>query len=76
LLAKPAVSRLERELAGELKVLRLSGWSELGRTLGARHGVRGFPTFLMFDGTGQMVHYQVGRIDPAQIRKALEDIKR
>ena len=57
------MDRLERDLDGEAQVLRLSAWGSVGRQLAARYGVRGVPTFLLFDGSGRMIHYQVGRLD-------------
>ena len=74
-MAKPVVDRLERDLEGEAQVLRISALSGVGRQLAARYGVRGVPTFLLFDGAGEMVHYQVGRLD-ADLVKAEIDLMR
>ena len=49
-------------------MLRLSAGSRVGRDLATRYGVRGVPTFLLFDGTGNMVHSQVGRLDSGRIK--------
>lgn len=57
-------------------MLRLSTGSTLGRELAARYGVRGVPTFLLFDGAGNMVHYQVGRLDPARVKAEIEELGR
>lgn len=62
------MDRLERDLEGQARVLRLSAWSRAGRELAGRYGVRGVPTFLLFDGSGNMVHYQVGRLDADQVK--------
>ena len=62
------MDRLERDLEGQAQVLRLSATSGVGRQLGARYGVRGVPTFFLFDGNGEMVSYQVGRIDADQVK--------
>jgi len=70
------VDRLERDLEGEARVLRLSAFSSVGRQLSSRYGVRGVPTFLLFDGTGEMVHYQVGRLDANRIKVEIEAIGR
>jgi thioredoxin-related protein len=75
-LAKPVVDRLERELEGQVQVLRLSAWGSIGRQLAARYGVRGLPTFLLFDGEGQMVHYQVGRLDADQVKALIDSLER
>lgn len=74
-MAKPAVDRLERDLE-EGQVLRLSAMSSVGRELAARYGVRGVPTFLLFDGSGEMVHYQVGRLDADLVRAEIDSLER
>jgi thioredoxin-related protein len=70
------VDRLEKDLEGTAQVLRLSAWSAVGRQLGSRYGVRGVPTFLLFDGAGQMVHYQVGRLDASLVKAEIEKLGR
>jgi len=75
-LAKPVVDRLERDLRGQAAVLRLSTGSRVGRELAVRYGVQGVPTFLLFDGVGNMVHYQVGRLDPVRIKAEIEGLGR
>jgi len=57
-------------------VLRLSAGSRVGRELAARYGVRGVPTFLLFDGVGDLVHFQLGRLDPARIKIEIEAMGR
>ena len=57
------MDRLERDLEGQAEVLRLSAVSGVGRELAARYGVRGVPTFFLFNGSGELVSYQVGRLD-------------
>jgi len=59
-LAKPIVDGLERDLDGQARVVRLSVLSELGREVAQRYGVRGVPTFLIFDGQGELIERQVG----------------
>ena len=51
---------LERDLDGQARVVRLSVLSELGREIAQRYGVRGVPTFLIFDGQGELIERQVG----------------
>jgi hypothetical protein len=75
-LAKPVVDRLERDLAGQAQVLRLSAWSGVGRQLSDRYGVRGVPTFLLFDGSGQLAHYQVGRLDGDRVKAEIDSLER
>ena len=69
------MDRLERDLEGQAEVLRLSAVSGVGRELAARYGVRGVPTFFLFSGSGELVSYQVGRLDADLVKseiKALE----
>ncbi|MCL7452920.1 MAG: thioredoxin family protein [Anaerolineae bacterium] len=75
-MAKPVVDRLERDLEGEATILRLNAVSSVGRQLSGRYGVRGVPTFLLFDGTGQMVHYQVGRLDADRIKVEIDSLEK
>jgi thioredoxin-related protein len=70
------VDRLERDLEGQAQVLRLSAWSSVGRQLAARYNVRGVPTFLLFDGAGNMFHYQVGRLDPEKVKAEIDSLGR
>lgn len=70
------MDRLERDLEGQAQVLRLSTWNSVGRQVGTRYGVRGVPTFLLFDGAGQLVHYQVGRLDADLVKAKLESLGR
>lgn len=75
-MAKPVVDRLERDLEGQAQVLRLSAFSSVGRQLASRYGVRGVPTFLLFDGAGEVVHYQVGRLDANRIQVEIDALER
>jgi thioredoxin-related protein len=75
-LAKPVVDRLERDLEDQARVLRLNIVSSVGRQLAGRYGVRGVPTFLLFDETGEMVHYQVGRLDANRIKFEIDALGR
>lgn len=63
-------------MADKARVLRLSVMSGVGRQLAGRYGVQGVPTFLLFDGTGEMVHYQVGRLDAHRIKIEIEALER
>lgn len=75
-MAKPVVDRLERDLEGQAQVLRLSAFNPVGRQLASRYGVRGVPTFLLFDGAGEVVHYQVGRLDANRIQVEIDALER
>ena len=62
-MAKPVVDGLERALAPQgVEVIRLSVTSRVGATLAGRYGVRGIPTLILFDGAGDPVLIQVGRL--------------
>ena len=67
-MAKPIVDRLERELKGQAQVVRLSVLNNLGREVVQRHGVRGVPTFLIFDGQGNLIERQTGFPDRGKIK--------
>ena len=66
------MDRLEADLEGEGHVVRLSVFGTVGRQLAGRYGVRGVPTFLLFDGAGNMVHYQVGRLDANRMKTEID----
>ena len=68
------MDRLERDLEGQAQVLRLSALSGVGRQLGSRYGVRGVPTFFLFDGNGELVSYQVGRLDADLVKSEVKAI--
>jgi thioredoxin-related protein len=68
LLAKPTVDRLERELEGKARVVRLSAFDEVGQEMARRYDVRGVPTFLVFDGQGNLIGRDVGMPDHDKIK--------
>lgn len=59
-MAKPIVDGIEKDLQGRIEVIRLDVWSDIGRAAAQRYGVRGIPTLLVLDGTGQVQSTQVG----------------
>ena len=59
-MAKPIVDGLERELEGQARVVRLSILSRTGQAAARRYGVMGMPTFLIFDGQGELIGRQAG----------------
>jgi thioredoxin-related protein len=65
------VDRLENDLEGQAQVLRLNVWSSVGREIGWRYGVQGLPTFFLFDGAGQLLYKQAGRLDVDRVRAEL-----
>lgn len=65
---------LERDLEGRAQVLRLNVFGEVGRAAAVRYGVRGVPTFLVFDGEGQLVSQSVGLPDRKRMQALLESL--
>ena len=70
------MDRLEQDLRGRAEVLRLSAWSAVGRELAARYGVRGVPTFFLFDGSGEMLYHKVGRLDADAVMAEINSLGR
>jgi thioredoxin-related protein len=50
--------------------------SGVGRELAARYGVRGVPTFFLFGGSGELVSYQVGRLDADLVKSEIEALEK
>jgi thioredoxin-related protein len=73
-MAKPVVDGLERDLQGKVQVLRLSVMEEIGGQLALRYGVRGVPTLVLLDGTGEVVLRQTGVLDRAEVIAAVEEL--
>jgi thioredoxin-related protein len=61
------VDRLERELEGQARVVRLSVFDKVGREIAQRYNVTAVPTFLVFDGDGNLLGRQVGIPDRPQL---------
>ena len=59
---------LERELEGQARVVRLSALSQMGQEMARRYGVQGVPTFLIFDGQGNLIGRQVGFPNRGEIK--------
>lgn len=71
---KPVVDRLEREQQGRLEVIRVNVQDPAGKELAGRFGFEWTPTFLLFDGQGNLVWRAVGRIEPEAIERQLNDL--
>jgi thioredoxin-related protein len=67
-LAKPVVDRLERELEGKARVVRLSAFDGVGQEVARRYDVRGVPTFLIFDAQGNLIGRDAGMPDRDKIK--------
>jgi len=59
-------------LAGQAQVLRLDVMSQVGREAAIRYRIRGVPTFLVFDGKGNVVYRQVGPPNRGAIIQAVQ----
>jgi len=62
------VDGLEQELKGRVRVVRLSVFGGVGQEVARRYDVRGVPTFLIFDGQGELIGREVGLPDKGKIR--------
>jgi thiol-disulfide isomerase/thioredoxin len=68
---KSQVDRLEKELAGTLKISRLDIQSPEGRRLVRQYGVEITPTFIFLDAGGREKWRSVGQLDAVQLRSSL-----
>jgi thioredoxin-related protein len=74
-LAKPVVDGLERELEGQVQVLRLSVMDGVGGQLALRYGARGVPTLVLLDGEGNVVYVKTGSPNRGEILAAAEGLE-
>ncbi len=68
---KPAVDKLEQELAGKLVVRRVDIQSDEGRQLVKQFGIEFTPTFIFFDAAGKEQWRSVGQLDTDRVRATL-----
>jgi thiol-disulfide isomerase/thioredoxin len=61
-LAKPVVDGIAREL-NEVPVVRVDVASRNGSALASGYGVRGVPALIVFNGDGEIVLSQAGRVN-------------
>ena len=71
LAVKPVVDRVQIELTGKLRIIRLDIQSPAGHALADRYRFQFTPTFIFFDGQGAEQWRSVGRLDPQQVRQSL-----
>ena len=72
LIAKPKVDRLEKEMQGQATLLRLNVKDPVGRKLAVKWGVRGVPSFFVFNGEGTLVYASAGSPNIEEIKNAVE----
>jgi thioredoxin-related protein len=69
------VDGLERELKERVQVVRLDVMSTVGQQTARHYKVSGLPTFLLFDGQGQMVYRQAGLINRERVREIITELE-
>lgn len=68
---KPVVDRLEQDLQGKLKIIRIDIQSEIGRELIPLYGFEYTPTFIYFDATGHEVWREAGSLSVERVYQSL-----
>ncbi|GAB4469981.1 MAG: hypothetical protein Kow00124_05680 [Anaerolineae bacterium] len=66
-MAKPVVDRIEKELQGQARVIRIDALSRKGRGAVMLYGVRALPTVVVLDGCGQTAAAFYGVIPGARV---------
>lgn len=64
---------LERDLTDTADVIRLDTNAKLGLQIARRYGVSGLPTFLVFDGDGDLIFRQGGPPSRSKIMGAVTE---
>lgn len=59
-MAKPVVDGIEKDLKGQVKVIKLDVQDDIGRQAARRYGVYSIPTLIVFDGDGEVRDQQIG----------------
>ena len=73
-MAKPVVDRIEDQLAGKTKVIRLNLLSQVGRQAASRYGVRGVPMLVVVNGSGEAVYSRYGIPSPNQVVEQVDTL--
>lgn len=69
---KPVVDGLERELAGQLIIIRLNIQETVGRELAPVYRFEYTPTFILFDAQGNELWREVGGLDVERVRDSIK----
>lgn len=69
---KPMLDELEKELEGQVHIIRVNIQDEIGRDLIQIYGFQFTPTFIYFDADGNELWRQVGEFDPQRVKDSLE----
>lgn len=75
LLSKPAVDGLERDLRGQARLFRVERGTALAMELAGRYQVQLLPALLVFDGQGNLIELQQGRVDREGAVTVVEQIR-
>ena len=65
---------IERDLAGQAQVIRLSVTSDVGGWAARQYGVRSVPTLVILDGDGQVIEQHTGIPNKDIIVKRVTDL--
>jgi hypothetical protein len=66
------VDGLERDLAGRGRLFRVDRGSDAGRELASRYSLSLLPALVLFDGQGQVIMVQQGRVDRAAAKAEID----
>jgi thioredoxin-related protein len=65
------VDRLEKEVGGQLEIIRINIQEPVGKELAENYGFQYTPTFIFFDENGNEVWREVGELDVEHVRNSL-----
>ena len=68
---KPVVDGLEKELAGQLIVLRVDIHTQSGREIANQMGFEFTPTFILFAASGEELWRATGGLDTDRVRQSI-----
>ena len=66
------VDGLEKEMGERAQVIRLSVTGGIGASAARRYNVRAVPTFVVIDGSGNVLLNSAGRVSRSTLRDAIE----
>lgn len=73
-MAKPVVDRIETQLDGKAKVIRLDVTSSVGKEAAVAYGVRGVPSLLVVDGNGNTAYGLYGVPMPGTVVEEVDKL--
>ena len=68
------MDRLENKLDGKAEIVRLDVTSQIGRRAAGSYGVRGTPTLIVVDGSGEPVLTQLSLVRPGPVINQVETL--